>query len=114
MKGLVRVACLGAAVQTRVRGGKFQAPHVLRHSLPNRVPAVPLSAARASSAPGVPHHSQVVDMEKYFVFEFQPGALEWRVLEEACLELDKLAALIDGKIKVRGGRDGRFCSALAC
>lgn len=53
-------------------------------------------------------------MEKYFVFEFQPGALEWRVLEEACLELDKLAALIDGKIKVRGGRDGRFCSALAC
>lgn len=50
-------------------------------------------------------------MEKYFVFEHQPEeGLEWRVLEEACAELDKLAALVDSKIKVReGGPTERVC-----
>lgn len=55
---------------------------------------------------------QVIEMEKYFVFEHQPGeGLEWRVLVEACSELDKLAALVDSKIKVRGRRkpNDRVC-----
>ncbi|EFN55941.1 hypothetical protein CHLNCDRAFT_145228 [Chlorella variabilis] len=42
---------------------------------------------------------KVDNFEKYFVFEPQPGSLEWRILEEACAELSKLSALIDGKIK---------------
>ncbi|KAL4451902.1 hypothetical protein ABPG75_007564 [Micractinium tetrahymenae] len=47
---------------------------------------------------------KVIDYEKYFLFEHQPGGLEWRVLEEACAELAKLQALVDGKIK-RGQGD---------
>jgi hypothetical protein len=46
---------------------------------------------------------QVFEHEKYFVFEHQPGGLEWRVLGEACAELDKLAALLEGKLKVGAG-----------
>ena len=48
------------------------------------------------------------DHEKYFVYEHEPldAPLEWRVLLEACGELDKLAALVDGKIKVGGERRG--------
>lgn len=45
----------------------------------------------------------VMEHEKHFVFEHQPGGLEWRILEEACAELDKLAALVDGKMKVWEG-----------
>lgn len=41
---------------------------------------------------------QVIDYEKFFVFEHQPGGLEWRVLGEACAELAKLEALVGGKI----------------
>lgn len=44
--------------------------------------------------------------EKCFVFEHQPGGVEWRVLEVACSELAKLAELVAGKIEVRGGRVG--------
>lgn len=55
---------------------------------------------------------KVIEMEKYFVFEHQPEeGLEWRVLEEACAELDKLAALVDSKIK-RGQGDKRAAAEL--
>lgn len=55
---------------------------------------------RLANCPPCPHRLQVIDYEKYFVFEHQPGGLEWRILEESCAELAKLAALVDGKIKV--------------
>ncbi|PSC70727.1 nitrate ABC transporter substrate-binding [Micractinium conductrix] len=42
---------------------------------------------------------KVEEHQKFFVFEHQPGCLEWRVLGEACAELAKLASLVDGKIK---------------
>lgn len=51
-----------------------------------------------------PPHPQVEEHEKYFVFTHQPGSLEWRVLGEAVAELAKLAALLDGKIKVGRAR----------
>lgn len=59
-----------------------------------------------NAAPLLPAPPQVDNFEKYFVFEPQPGSLEWRILEEACAELSKLSALIDGKIKVRGRGQG--------
>lgn len=41
----------------------------------------------------------VVNMERYFVFDGQPGdSLTWKIFEEGCKELDKLGALIDGKL----------------
>ncbi|KAI3437897.1 hypothetical protein D9Q98_000342 [Chlorella vulgaris] len=42
---------------------------------------------------------QVHDFEKHFAFEHQPGQWEWRVLEAACVELEKLIALLQGKIQ---------------
>lgn len=53
------------------------------------------------SMQNMPPPAQVIDYEKYFVFEHHPGGLEWRVLEEACAELGKLQALVDSKIKAR-------------
>jgi hypothetical protein len=44
---------------------------------------------------------QVHDFEKHFAFEHQPGQWEWRVLEAACVELEKLIALLQGKIQVQ-------------
>lgn len=54
------------------------------------------------------HSLQVVEHEKYFAFDPQPGCLEWRVLEEACVELQKLEALVEGKLRVgiKGGLVG--------
>ncbi|KAL4420465.1 hypothetical protein ABPG75_010121 [Micractinium tetrahymenae] len=50
--------------------------------------------------------AKVLHFDSYFVFEHQPGGPEWRLLGEACTELAKLAALLEGKIK-RGMVDKR-------
>jgi hypothetical protein len=77
-------------------------------SLPQIRIANPTFSRHVRDAPGAEEfmhaagwRAAVVDYEKYFVFEHQTGSLEWRILEEACTELDKLATLTDGKIKVR-------------
>ena len=62
--------------------------------------------------PCAPSTLQVFEHEKYFVFEPQPGGLEWRVLGEACAELDKLAALLGGKLKVGWVVQRRLSGAL--
>lgn len=43
--------------------------------------------------------ASVVDFERYFVFEHQPGTIEWEILEIAVAELVKLKALLEGKLR---------------
>lgn len=43
-------------------------------------------------------HAAVQDLERYFVFEAQPGTLQWSIFEEADKELRKLDALLEAKI----------------
>jgi len=100
-----------ARLESTGRHAAAACPRVLADVPASLQPAC-LPAHPASLATTLPPF-QVVEMEKYFVFEHQPGGLEWRVLEEACAELDKLAALVDGKIKV-GWEHNSMCGGRVC
>ena len=43
-------------------------------------------------------HPQVVDLQRYFVFDSQPGSTQWRIFEEACKELSKLEKSLESKV----------------
>lgn len=96
------------AAERGMQALSWRAAAALGH--PSRSGLRPRPLAAASPPPRPLPPAQVEEHEKYFVYEARPGSLEWRILGEACSELDKLEALVDGKIKVGwgglGGREG--------
>jgi hypothetical protein len=45
----------------------------------------------------------VIEHERYFIFEPQPGTLQWSIYKEACKELAKLDTVLDAKLGRNSG-----------